>query len=144
MSLQNQVIVIVLYFLLSFFFIRMFFTGMKCYQLNKNALKKRKKTENFIQWLLYTKFKEEIPFGWRIFYFIFCLIHLGSLISCLLIAAFDTNASFCVGRIIAISIYLYDTIWILIVFLLFKPRSPYQSLNYERWIKKKRGMKPKK
>ena len=53
----------------SFFDIRGFLYGLKLYQLNNSAYKKRKKNESLKEWFLYTRYKEEIPKIFRVYYF---------------------------------------------------------------------------
>lgn len=143
MSIGNQMLVISLCLLISFFFIRAFYHGMKRYQLNKSAYRKRKKTENFIQQLLYTKYKEEISFGWRLFYYLICLIHLFLMVVCVVIYIINRDVSFRVGRIIAVVLYYSDMVWVVSIALLFNSRDG-GDLRYSRWIRKKRGKQPKK
>lgn len=140
MSLRNQVILIISLFLFSFIYIRLFFCGIKRYQLNLSAYKKRKKGETFKEWLFYSRYKEEIPKILRYLYYTVLLIHPVFLIFCML--AHIIKFSFNLGEALAIFIAEFDCIWVLILALLFW--SPGQKYAYERWIAKKRGQKRKK
>ena len=75
MSLKNQIVVIFLCFLVSFIYIRGFLYGIKRYQLNNSAYKKRKKGETFKEWLFYIRYKEEIPKILRVLYYSVLIIH---------------------------------------------------------------------
>ena len=83
MSFRNQIIAVVLAFFLSFYYIRSFLWGVKRYQLNNSAYKKRKKGESFKEWLFYSRYKEEIPKILRVFYYSLLIIHPACLIICL-------------------------------------------------------------
>ena len=83
MTLKNQILVIFLCFTLSFVYIRGFLSGVKTYQLNNSAYKKRKKGETFLEWLSYSRYKEEIPKILRVFYFAVLFVHLSCIIICL-------------------------------------------------------------
>ena len=139
MSLRNQIIVILLCFLISFFELRVFLYGIKRYQLNNSAYRKRKKGENFKEWLFYSRYKEEIPKILRTLYYSVLIIHPTCLIGCLFtsIILFPLN----IGEILAISTASFDVLWFLVISLLFW--SPGRDYAYERWIAKKRGQKKK-
>ena len=140
MKLGNQILLHILCLALSFFFLRCFLSGMKSYQLNKNALKKKKKGETFVQWLLYSKFKEEIPFGWRLFYYFICLIHLLGILFCISLYVINREISPLIGRRFSIGLVHFDIVWNFVVYFAFYSRNPLHPVKYERWIKKKRGM----
>lgn len=139
MSFHNQIIVILLCFLLSFFDIRGFLYGIKRYQLNNSAYKKRKKGETFKEWLLYSRYKEEIPKALRVLYYSVLIIHPACLIACLLV--FIIKIPLNIGAILAIAIAGFDVVWMLVIALLFW--SPGRDYAYERWITKKRGQNQK-
>lgn len=140
MSFKNQVIVILLCYFLIFLFDRSFFYGIKSYQLNNSAYKKRKKGETFKEWLFYSRYKEEIPKILRILNYIILIIHPACLIACM--CAYFMTLSFNLGGALAIFIAQFDAVWILVIKLLFW--SPGPDFAYERWIKKKRGQNRKK
>ena len=126
-------------FLLSFLPLRSFLYGIKRYQLNKSAYKKRKKGENFKEWLFCSRFKEEIPKIVRLLYYAVLIIHPGGVIVCLFA---DTILSLDFGGALAISIAGFDVVWMLAIALLFWTHG--SGLAYERWIAKKRGQNRKK
>lgn len=139
MDLAEQVIIIFSIFVFSFFYLRCFFYGIKLYQLNNSAYKKRKKGETFKEWFLYSRYTEEIPKILRILYFSNMFLHAISLLACIF---FDIiGLTFSVGDMIARVIFSYDGIWILILELLFW--SPKGRRPYERWIVKRRGQTKK-
>ena len=140
MSFQGIFISILIMFVMFFTFLRLFLGGIKLYQLNNSAYKKRKKGETFKEWLLYSRYKEEIPTVLRAFYFLVLLIHTAALISCC-IFAYIINVPIEIGRMILGGIIAFDFIWLLVIALLFW--SPRPGFAYERWITKKRGQKRK-
>ena len=143
MLLENQILAFLVSFFLFFFYLRMFFWGMKSYQLNKSAYKKKKKDETFVQRLLYVKFKEEIPLGWRLFYYFFCLSHFACILVCVVLRLISAEISWNIGGKIAKWCVYFDFLWNSVVLLAFHSRDPLNAVKYERWIKKKRGMPPK-
>lgn len=140
MSFKNQIIVILLCFLLAFHDLRVFLYGIKRYQLNISAYKKRKKGETFKEWLFYSKYKEEIPKILRVLYYTVLIIHPVCLIAC--VFAYIITSSLNLGEALAIFIAGFDVVWMLVTALLFW--SPRREIPYERWITKKRGQNRKK
>ena len=134
MSLKNQIVVIFLCFLVSFIYIRGFLYGIKRYQLNNSAYKKRKKGETFKEWLFYIRYKEEIPKILRVLYYSVLIVHPTCLITCLF--AYIIRLPLNIGRILATAIAGLDAAWMLVIALLFW--SPGPDYAYERWIIKKR------
>lgn len=140
MIFEHQIIVILYIYILVFVFIRGFLYGVKRYQLNNSAYKKRKENETFKEWLLYSRYKQEIPKVLRILYFVVLIIHPVSLIACLLMYLIDLSLT--VGWLIAVIIVVFDSLWVSAIALLFW--SPGRSYALNRWIKKRRGQKPRK
>lgn len=137
MSFKNQVIVILLCYFISFLFVRGFLYGIKRYQLNNSAYKKRKKGESFKEWLFYSRYMEEIPKILRILYYFVLLTHPMCLITCVFV--YLIKLPFNVGEIFATAIAGFDVVWMLVISLIFW--SPGRDYAYERWITKKRGQK---
>ena len=136
MSFRNQIIVIALTFFLSFCDIRHFLWGVKRYQLNNSAYKKRKKGESFKEWLFYIRYTKEIPKILRLLYYTVLLIHPISLIVCVFL--YFIKIPF-VGGVIAITVAGVDAVWMLAIALLFW--TPGSDYAYERWILQQRGQK---
>lgn len=132
-----QLVIIFFVFLWSFFFYRSFLYGVKTYQLNNSALKKREKGQNFKEWLLYSRYKEEIPKILLVFYYFILIIHLMGIISCIILRF--TENYLIIGRIIVISFVSFDGSWMLINKILFW--SGKRELAYDRWINKRKGQK---
>lgn len=141
MSIKGQIFVILAGFFVSFICIRCFLSGIKSYQLNNNAYKKRKKGETFKEWLLYSRYKEEIPKILRVFYYFVLIVHLAGLLACLF--GYIITLPLSIGRKLATAIAGFDCVWIIIIALLFWTPGP-NNFAYERWITKKRGQKPNK
>ena len=140
MSFKNQVVVILLCYFISFVFVRGFLYGIKRYQLNNSAYKKRKKGETFKEWLFYSKYKEELPKMLRVLYYTVLIIHPVCLIAC--VFTYIIKLSLNLGGAVAIFIAGFDVVWMLVIALLFW--SPGPDYAYERWITKKRRQKRKK
>ena len=139
MSLKNEMIAVLGMFFLSFIYLRGFLYGVKTYQLNTSAYKKRKKGETFGEWLVYSRYKEEIPKALRVLYFVVLFSHPACVIICALLHL--TGLSGNVDEALVMSIVVFDLIWLMILALLFW--SPGPDFAYDRWIRKKRGMKRK-
>ena len=140
MSFKNQVIVIILCNFISLLFVRGFLYGVKRYQLNNSAYKKRKKGETSKEWLFYNRYKQEIPKILRVLYYTILIIHPVCLITCLLAYIITLSLNF--GEALAIFIAGFDVIWMFVIALLFW--SPGRDYAYERWITKKCGHNRKK
>ena len=139
MSISVQILVIFLCLIVSFLYFRGFLYGIKRYQLNNSAYKKRKKGETFKEWLFYSRYKEEIPKMLRVLYYTVLVIHPVCLIAC--VFAYIITLSLNLGEVLAIFIAGFDVVWMLVIALLFwNPRRDYA---YERWITKKRGQNRK-
>lgn len=135
MSIYGHIICIVLCLLVSFLFIRGFLYGIKLYQLNNSAYKKRKKGETVKEWFFYSRYKEEIPKVLLILYYFILILHPVAIIACSLfnVLGVPLDITLVIPRIV----YYFDVTWILILALLFW--SPGKKYAYERWIVKKKG-----
>ena len=140
MNSFGQVVVVVLFFLISLFDIRGFLYGIMRYQLNNSAYKKRKMGENFKEWLFYSRYKGEIPKVLRILYYTVLTIHPVCAIICVLVDVIGVTSN--LGWFLAVTIVIFDSAWMLIIGLFFW--SPGRDYAYERWVRKKRGRKTKK
>lgn len=140
MDFGRQILVISLMSLLSFFYIRGFIYGIKLYQLNNSAYKKRKKGETIKEWFLYTRYKDVIPKGWRIFYFFLLVLHAVFFIICIVGCIVGNSISQTIGDFIAKFAFYFDGVWVFIFHLLFWSKKP--GYAYERWIQKKKGQDP--
>ena len=140
MNLTNQIVVIFLCNIISFIYIRGFLYGIKRYQLNNSAYKKRKNGETFKEWLFYSRYKEEIPKILCVLYYTVLIIHPVCLMACLF--TYIITLPLNIGGLLAIFIAGFDAIWMLVIALLFW--SPGRDYAYGRWITKKRGQNRKK
>ena len=143
MSFERQVLGIFVTYLLVYPSIRSFLSGIKRYQLNNSAYKKRRKSENFIDWLFYRKYKEEIPKRLRLLHHVVLIIHPACFVACLIVHITGLTLHFDIGYILVTSLIFFDVFWVLMLTLLFW--TPGIDRNkYERWIKKRRGQKRRK
>ena len=139
LTLAEQLFILSAYSLGMFFNIRGFLYGLKLYQLNNSAYKKRKKNESLKEWFLYTRYKEEIPKIFRVYYFSNIIAHLLIFILCLLFYFLKLDRKF--GSTAVYTICFLDSIFWIIISLLFWSSKP--GYKYSRWIKKRRGQPPK-
>ena len=89
------------------------------------------------EWLLYTRYKEEIPKILLVVYYFILIIHLLGIISCIILHFTDKNYLI-TGRIIVIFFVFFDEILRLTIQILFWGK---QDFAYDRWINKRRGQK---
>lgn len=136
--MKDLVIAILSAFFLSLFYARGFLSGLISYQLNNNAYKKRKKNQTFKEWLLYSRFKLEIPKAFLILYYIILIIHPLCSFFC---AIFHLLKLHDIGTMLIDILIFFDCGWTLLIHLLFWQSKP--GYAYERWIDKIRGQKKK-
>lgn len=142
-SLQSQILIILLGFLGEFSYVRALLYGVKLYQLNRSAYKKRKKGETFKEWMFYDRWKNEIPKILLIYYYAIGIVHVVGLIVCCIFHMLYLK--YPVDTVIAKGIVYLDFACIMIIGLLFRGRESGMryGIRYERWIVKRRGQKPK-
>ena len=138
MNIGEQIIALLGVFLLSFTYLRGFLCGIKRYQLNNSAYKKRKKGETFKEWLFYSRYKEEIPKILLVLYFLVLSFHMVGLVTCVFL--YTINLPREIGGLIVGIIVCFDIAWMLIITLLFWRPGRGRSFAYERWINKKKGL----
>lgn len=140
MPVVNQIALLVLFFFLSVFLHRTFISGEIDYQLNKGAVKKRKKGQTFKEWLLYSRYKDVITKTSLFVYYFALLIYPSGVLACVLLYTFDVSH---VGEFVVVyPILLLECGWEVIIWVLFWQKDPTPA--YSRWITKKKGQKPKK
>lgn len=129
-------------FLYAFFKFRSFISGVKRYQLNNSAYKKRKKSESFKDWLFLSKYKEEIPKILRIYYFLTIVIHSLTIIISILLCI--TKQPIEIQRLFLRYLLYYTGITAELLLDLLFWKLGHREPAYERWITKKRGQTKKK
>ena len=142
MLLRYQLFILFMSFSLFFVPIHSFLFDIAGYKLNKSAFKKKKKGQTFVEWLLFSRFRQEIPKGWIVFFWIFCSMFFVAAITCILIFWFDKDLSFWLGRTITLGVYAIFLFYCLIHCVLFYSRKPGET-KFDKWFKK-RGNPPKK
>ena len=85
MNIQRQTALILICWVWSFWAVRWEFSNIVDYQLNKNAVKKRKKGMTLKEWFLYTRYREEIPKLLLFLYFVIVIGHPLVLAICFLL-----------------------------------------------------------
>lgn len=135
----DQLIGILLCWLLSFWIIRWYLWGIKIYPLNPSARKKRKKGETIREWFFYTRYRQEIPKFFLGLYFVVLIVN-GAAILVWIVQHFMGPYPD-VGYLIFLCLAAFDGAWMLLLRLMFWSRDG--SMPYERWAPKKRGMRPK-
>lgn len=124
-------------FSLPFVYIRCFFYGVIRYQINKSTYKKRRKGMNLKEWILYTRFTDELPVILRVLYYSVLVIHPVCLIVLVIVylAALSSSVAEATIHVLA----GFDCVWMLAIMLLFW--SPKADYDYGRWISRKRGQR---
>lgn len=135
----DQLIGILLCWLLSFWIIRWYLRGIKIYPLNPSARKKRKKGETIREWFFYTRYRQEIPKFFLGLYFVVLLVNMAALLVWIVQHFMGPYPD--VGYLIFLCLAAFDGAWMLLLRLMFWSRDG--SMPYERWAPKKRGMRPK-
>lgn len=135
----DQLIGILLCWLLSFWIIRWYLRGIKIYPLNPSARKKRKKGETIREWFFYTRYRQEIPKFFLGLYFVVVILNAAALLVWIVQHFMGPYPD--VGYLIFLCLAAFDGAWMLLLRLMFWSRDG--SMPYERWVPKKRGMPPK-
>ena len=135
----DQLIGILLCWLLSFWIIRWYLRGIKIYPLNPSARKKRKKGETIREWFFYTRYRQEIPKFFLGLYFVVLIVNVAALLVWIVQHFMGPYPD--VGYLIFLCLAAFDGAWMLLLRLMFWSRDG--SMPYERWAPKKRGMRPK-
>ena len=135
----DQLIGILLCWLLSFWIIRWYLWGIKIYPLNPSARKKRKKGETIREWFFYTRYRQEIPKFFLGLYFVVLIVNVAALLVWIVQHFMGLYPD--VGYLIFLCLAAFDGAWMLLLRLMFWSRDG--SMPYERWVPKKRGMPPK-
>ena len=136
----DQLIGILLCWLLSFWIIRWYLWGIKIYPLNPSARKKRKKGETIREWFFYTRYRQEIPKFFLGLYFVVLIVNVAAILAWIVQHFMGPYPD--VGYLIFLCLAAFDGAWMLLLRLMFWSRDG--SMPYERWAPKKRGMRPKK
>ena len=135
MSLSEQLIVLFLSGILYFCGLRKTMGGLKMYLLNRSALKKREKKETPIKWLLYSNFKDVLPVGFRIAYYVFLSARIFLILLCVVLYLVLPQLSSSVGSNIAKYTWCFEVAVLFVVYVLFY--FPGNKAHFDRWIKKK-------
>ena len=135
----DQLIGILLCWLLSFWIIRWYLRGIKIYPLNPSARKKRKKGETIREWFFYTRYRQEIPKFFLGLYFVVLIVNVAAILVWVVQHFMGPYPD--VGYLIFLCLAAFDGAWMLLLRLMFWSRDG--DVPYERWVPKKRGMPPK-
>ena len=135
----DQLVGILLCWLLSFWIIRWYLWGIKIYPLNPSARKKRKKGETIREWFFYTRYRQEIPKFFLGLYFVVLIVNVAAILVWIVQHFMGPYPD--VGYLIFLCLAAFDGAWMLLLRLMFWSRDG--SMPYERWAPKKRGMRPK-
>ena len=135
MSLGRQLLALFLSGILSFWYFRLFMSGLKMYLLNRSALKKREKKETPIKWLLYSNFKDVFPVSFRIVYYVYLSARLFWMLLCVVLYLVSPQLSSSVGSCIVKYTYIFERVVMFISYMLFY--FPGNKDHYDRWVKKK-------
>lgn len=128
------IIFLLILFVIYFVLMRSFLSGIKYYQLNNNAYKKRKKTENIVEWFFLTKWRDVIPRFFLFFYFAVIILHIIAIIVVCVFAFLGFEK-----RILNIPLFctlVFDMLWWTVLKILFWQKE--HGFCYKRWIKKQK------
>ena len=93
------------------------------------------------EWLLYSRFREEIPKAILVLYFVILAVHPAAMLVCYVVHC--TKASVGISTGAAYFILFFNAAWTSVLSLLFRPGKD-KRIRYERWIKRRRGQTPRK
>ena len=124
-------------FIFSFISLFAFLSSIVSVRLNKSAIKKRKKGQNFKEWLLFSRFKDVIPKFWRFFYIIVSVIDFLGILICILLNIFD--ASLKTSTIMVLFICCFDVILMGLHSIIFwMPNDRFSNKAIKKWFGKKK------
>ena len=81
-------------FILSFPFDRGFIHLILTYRLNRSNYRKRAKGQNFLDWLLYRRYRDVIPKGWIIHYCLTPIFYILTVISTVILFLLGVDSSY--------------------------------------------------
>jgi hypothetical protein len=134
MNIAYELLGISFAFLYTFVAFRLLFWSIIDYLLKKNKKIKIKKGQSFMEWLLYTRFRNEIPRILLYLYYTMISLHLISYLCVLMAITFNTFIN--IAQTINKNIPIIDIFILMILVIVFY--SPERDLNIGRWIKKRR------
>lgn len=137
LNLQRQILVLFLTHIMYWLHMRIFIYGLKRYQLNNSAYKKRKKGEAFKEWLFYSRYKEEIPKPILYMHHSILFRHPAAMIACIFLYLANMPSS--IGSLISGGIVFFGFWEGLVLKLLFFDPHIHGNTDYSRFIKKRRG-----
>ena len=70
MNFYEHACVVLVWYVISFFYIRLTLAGIISYQLNNSTLKKRKQGQSVREWFLYKRFRDVVPKTLLLLYFV--------------------------------------------------------------------------
>lgn len=135
MSLKGQLILLLYTGFFSFCNYRVFINGLKEYLLNKSEQRERAKKETLIKRFLYSNYKDVLPVGSWVAYYVFSIVHIFLILLCVVLYLVSPQTSFSVGNYIAKYTWYFEVAVIFLVYVLFY--FPGNKAHFDRWIKKK-------
>ena len=139
-SIGEQYFIVGVISVFSFCHLRSFISGEIVYQMSYRAFRRKKKGQTLKEWFLYSRFREEIPKVFLIFYFVIIVIYLIILIALFILHL--TTSSNAAGTCLTVLFTVFDCLWTIIIRLLFwQAKKP--GYKYERWIRRRRGKQKK-
>ena len=130
MSTDKQLFVVLIMFILSFILIRGLLSCVKNLYLSKSQRKKKIK-QSFKEWILYSRYKKEIPIWLYILYYFIISVHLLSLLFIIVTYIFEDIIF--ITQILTISIYIFDICWCFVIyFLSWQPGG--SSLHFDQLV----------
>lgn len=134
MKIIDELIGLTVIFLVGFFNFRIIFRSICEYLLKKGERINRKKGQSFIEWFLWSRYKNEIPKVLLYFYYGFIILHIFAYLLILVVLIFNLYGNIILSTIMDIII----TDGIILIILGFAFYSPKRGeVKVDRWIKKK-------
>ena len=128
-----DIFLILFFYGLGVFYIRLFMSSVIHYQLSDSAAEKRKKGQSKKEWFLYSRFRDVLPRFAVIWYFIVVVIHPPILVAYIILMLAGVPEE--TIKWVALSAPIFDMAWIMGIWLMFwQPGGP---MKLDRWIKKK-------
>lgn len=136
-SFDDEIVTITVMTIFMFVMLRWLFWNIIDFQLNKSARKKRKESQTFKEWFLYTRYRKEIPKFLLALYFITIAIHLFLFLNVLILFFFNWPYYLLILKEVVMWIAWIDILILFILYFAFYGRkNNITYVNVGRWIKK--------
>ena len=133
MTAMVGIFLILFFYGLGVFYMRLFMSCVIHYQISDSAAEKRRKGQSKKEWYLYSRFRDVLPRLAVIWYFVVVAIHPPILAAYIILML--AGVPFEISKWVGGSAPIFDMTWIIGIRLMFwQPGGP---MKFDRWIKKK-------